>query len=66
MNNEIKRLREVLDLTQLEFALKIGMTPPSVSLWERGEQIPGERALRKIKELAESNGIQWNPEIPDK
>ncbi len=39
-NYPIKKIREELKMTQLEFANAIGVTPGSVSRWERGIHEP--------------------------
>jgi len=48
----IKKLREALNLTQLEFAVKVGTTPTTIHRWEAGVCSPSKvfaRILLKIK-----------------
>lgn len=47
----IKDIRENLELTQVEFAQKLGTTQISVSRWEAGIVRPGIEYLRKIAAL---------------
>jgi len=47
----IKELRSEQGLTQLEVAYRIGVTPLSVSNWERGVSAPTVVKLRAIAEL---------------
>jgi transcriptional regulator with XRE-family HTH domain len=47
----IRELRTELGLTQLEVAYRIGVTPLSVSNWERGVSAPTVAKLRKLAEL---------------
>lgn len=47
----IKELRTEQGLTQLEVAYKIGVTPLSVSNWERGVSAPTVAKLRALAEL---------------
>ena len=44
----IKALREAAGLTQFELAVKVGVTPTSVSAWERGQYEPRASQLRKL------------------
>ena len=46
--NQIYELRASLQLTQTEFAEKIGLTKDGVSKWERGMREPSEQAIKKI------------------
>jgi len=47
----IKELRIEQGLTQLEVAYRIGVTPLSVSNWERGVSAPTVAKLRALAEL---------------
>jgi transcriptional regulator with XRE-family HTH domain len=47
----IKELRTEKGLTQLEVAYRIGVTPLSVSNWERGVSVPTVVKLRALAEL---------------
>ena len=47
---QIRALRG--DLTQLEFAVRLGTDPATVSRWERGRHAPVGRMLRRLREMA--------------
>lgn len=49
----IKDLRLVRGWTQLELAYKLGVTPLTVSKWERGVSEPRVTQLRNLAELFE-------------
>lgn len=46
---KIKKMRKALQLTQRQFAIKIGVNSATVSRWERGKQTP---PIKKLKEIA--------------
>lgn len=50
-STEIRRLRYALDLTQKQFAEKIGVTHLSISRWERSETVPTQLAMYKLLEM---------------
>lgn len=39
-SEEIKKIREDLDLSQTKLALLIGVTPSTIALWEQGRRTP--------------------------
>lgn len=47
----VKKVRTALGLSQTQFAQLLGVTPPAVFLWERGERQPEGTALRLIYAL---------------
>jgi len=47
----IRQLREIAGLTQLEVAYKLGVTPATVSNWERGIYEPKVTQLRAMARL---------------
>jgi len=47
----IKELRERLDLTQEQFAQKVGVTYSTVNHWENGKRVPQPFLLRRLVEL---------------
>ena len=52
---EIKFIRERLEMTQEEFARKIGVTVTTISRWERGDCKPKSRVvIEKLKRLKSS------------
>jgi putative transcriptional regulator len=46
---QIKDLRYRLEMTQEQFAMKLGVTTSSVCRWERGESQPSPLAIRIIE-----------------
>ena len=50
----IKQLREDAGLTQLDLAYKLGVTPATVSLWERRRVEPQASQVRAIALLFET------------
>ncbi|MBN2136688.1 MAG: helix-turn-helix transcriptional regulator [Sedimentisphaerales bacterium] len=50
---KIRRLRSRLDLTQEQFAAKVGVTFSTVNRWENGKGSPSPLAMRRIEELQE-------------
>ena len=53
----IKEFREAAGWTQLELAVKIGVTPTTISAWERGMYEPRASQLRA---LAEAFGVRMD------
>ena len=47
----IREMREANELTQLELAIKLGVTPTTISNWERGAAEPKVTQLRAIARL---------------
>ncbi len=47
----IRQLRHDHGLTQFELALKIGVQPQSVYLWESGRRVPKVIQIRKLGQL---------------
>lgn len=48
MNTRVKKLRKVLDLTQAEFATRIGVKRNTVATYEMGRSAPSDAALSLI------------------
>lgn len=48
MRNRIKKLRKILDLTQSEFAARIGSTQNNIANYETGRRSPSAAALNNI------------------
>jgi len=48
IGERIKQLREILGLTQTEFASRIGLTYKMLGLYERGKYEPSEKVLKLI------------------
>ena len=57
MKERIRKLRKLLELSQAEFAHKIGVNPSTVSVWERDGKVPE----LKINEICRVYGInkEW-------
>lgn len=51
IGNRIKRLRQNKNLTQLELANKIGITPKSISFYELDQREPGNDTLNKLSSV---------------
>jgi transcriptional regulator with XRE-family HTH domain len=52
--NVVKKLRTALNLTQEQFAAKLGVTFTTVNRWENGKGKPSPLAMRQIEELLKS------------
>jgi len=50
--NQIKRLREIFDLTQLELAALLGIPLKSIQNWEQGQRIPSPWVIDLIYDRA--------------
>jgi phage repressor protein C with HTH and peptisase S24 domain len=67
IGGRIKQLRELLGLTQTEFASRIGLTYKMLGLYERGKYEPSEKILKLISStfgvsyewLKEGKGEMW-------
>jgi DNA-binding XRE family transcriptional regulator len=58
MNNEnipalIRELRQRLDLTQEQFAQKVGVTYSTVNHWENGKRVPLPFLVKRLVEMKE-------------
>lgn len=53
-SEEIKQLRLSLNLTQEDFAAKLGVTLSTVSRWESGLSVPSPLADEKLVKLQKS------------
>lgn len=51
----VKELRTVLELTQEQFAAKVGVTFSTVNCWENGRRKPSPLALQRIEELRKAS-----------
>ena len=51
---EITKRREELGLTKLDLAQKVGVTPNTVHLWEKGITTPKPENRKKLKEVLEN------------
>lgn len=49
--DELKRLREAAGLSQVQLALRLGVSQGTVSNWERGFRVPQTGSLIKIASI---------------
>jgi len=49
----IKELRQRLDLTQEQFAQKVGVTYSTVNHWENGKRVPLPFLVKRLVEMKE-------------
>ena len=49
----VKELRRRLELTQEQFAQKVGVTYSTINHWENGKRIPQPFLLRRLLEIKE-------------
>lgn len=54
---DIKKIRQALFLTQVEFAKKLEVDVSSVSFWEVGKYKPTLKHQRKIIEICQENKL---------
>jgi len=55
--NEVRELREKLNLSQQSFAERLGVGIASVSRWERGAGRPSKLAMMRVNQLADELGL---------
>ena len=58
--DQVKYLRFKLKISQASLAKELGVSVPTVSRWERGEQTPHLMALGSFYEYSERCGIDFN------
>lgn len=58
----IKDVRKRCLLSQSDFADAIGVSFSTVNRWENGRAIPNYKALTRIKEYCNQNGIEFELE----
>ena len=54
----IKKLRNKLDLTQEQFAQRVGVTFSTVNSWENGARKPHPFLLKRLLKMAEESGLK--------
>lgn len=47
----VRQLRQLLNLTQVQFAEKLGVSVPTVARWENDQSQPSPLALKQLKAL---------------
>lgn len=58
---EIRAIRESLNLTQTEFAVRVGVSASTVISWENGMRHPRWDTMKKINSLKPSDGKRREP-----
>lgn len=58
VSNLIKKLRDKLDLTQEQFAQKVGVTFSTINNWEKGTRTPHPFLFQRLLEMAEEAGLK--------
>jgi DNA-binding transcriptional regulator YiaG len=54
----IKELRDKLDLTQEQFAQRVGVTFSTINNWEKGTRTPHPFLFQRLMEMAEEAGLK--------
>jgi len=54
----IKELRDKLELTQEQFAQKVGVTFSTINNWEKGTRTPHPFLFERLLEIAEEAGLK--------
>jgi len=54
----IKELRKKLELTQEQFAQKVGVTFSTINNWEKGNRTPHPFLFQRLLEMAEEAGLK--------
>lgn len=62
----VKQLRQLLGMSQLQFANLLGVYPSTVSRWEQGKSSPqfSPGAFKRLLQALEPHGITLN-DLPD-
>lgn len=55
---QIKRIRQKANYSQEEFSKIIGVSLPTICLWENNKKKPLPRNIRKIIAFCKDNGIE--------
>lgn len=69
IGSRIRAARKQAGLSQKELADKLGVTPASISAWEKGKSCPSDKKLDEIKELFHLNNMledesnAWTPDF---
>ena len=58
VSNLIKELRDKLDLTQEQFAQKVGVTFSTINNWEKGSRNPHPFLFQRLLEMAKKAGLK--------
>jgi len=58
VSNLIKELRDKLDLTQEQFAQRVGVTFSTINNWEKGTRTPHPFLFQRLIEMAEEAGLK--------
>ncbi len=60
-SEEIKKIRQKCFLSQEALGRELGVSFSSINRWENGKNKPNMSAMKKIKELCISQGIDFKP-----
>lgn len=58
----VKKIRDALCMQQAEFGELLGVSKQSVLNYEQNKRKPKRPIVRKLKELAEKNGVEFSLE----
>jgi len=58
VSNLIKELRNKLDLTQEQFAQKVGVTFSTINNWEKGTRTPHPFLFQRLMDMAEEASLK--------
>lgn len=56
----IKRLREILEISQTTLGNFVGVTQNTVARWEGGDRFPSRKHVQKMYDLAEENDVNFD------
>jgi len=59
---QIKELRKQLNLSQKDFAEKIGVKRLTIARWESGERTPDEINQKRLLQIGKENGLDTTPQ----
>ena len=57
--NEMRDARKAKELTQIEVAIKVGVSAPAYRLWESGGTRPTRENEAKLREVLELGGVEY-------
>jgi transcriptional regulator with XRE-family HTH domain len=56
----VKKIRNALCMQQAEFGELLGITKQAILNYEQNKRTPKRPIVRKLKELAEKNGVEFS------
>jgi transcriptional regulator with XRE-family HTH domain len=57
---QVKRIRQSLNLSQMELAEKLSVSFSTVNRWENGHSTPSKLAIKSFRQFCENTGIDIN------